>query len=63
MRYVTKMLRQFAHIILQPYIPIGDIDRFIERISSNLYRIKSNRTHKFIKTRLENLYLEYKLLK
>ena len=61
MRYITRVLRQFANIILQPHISIEEVDRFVERISINLYRIKNKRTYKFVKTRLENLYLEYKL--
>ncbi len=62
-KYIAKILRQFANIILHTHTSPEEVDRFVERISTNLYKIKNNRTHKFIKTRLENLYLEYKLLK
>ena len=61
MKYIASMVRHFIRLVEDTNMPICAIDRYIKRILDNLNKVESKRTQKFIKTKLENFYLQYKL--
>lgn len=62
MKYATHMIRNFEkEIFLNKKITPSEVCRYIEKIMLYLDRVKSKRTREFIKIKLENMYLRYKL--
>ena len=61
MKYAARMLRHFINCIFGDDLSSRAVNNYIEKLTFYLDKIESKRTRKFIKAKLEDTYIQYKL--